>query len=222
MHVLLESGARPRSAKGGWTLASAAAHAGLVTAAVVATAHTAPRAIEPVRQDTVIYIDPVQRAPREATSTSDWPRLPIDGPVIEVPRVPVPGPVDLTRTNIEPTVIGEIGSSTPLPGGPTAPATGVYSASMVERTVAPRADNPHPNYPAQLRATGLQGSVVVRFVVDTSGAVEQGSIVVLESTHDAFSDAIRVWLPRTRYFAAEVAGRHVRQLVQQRVEFQLR
>ena len=224
MHVLLESGTRPRSAAGGWTLASAAAHAGLITAAVLATAQAKPRLIDPVRPEPVVYVDPVQRAPREQAPapTNDWPRVPLHGPVIDVPRIPVPGPVDLSRTTIDPTVVGEIRGSPVAPGFPSAPAGGIYSEATVERTVIPWASNPTPAYPSQLRATGLQGTVVVRFVVDTTGTVEQGSVAILESTHAVFADAVRAWLPRTRYFPAEVGGRHVRQLVQQRVEFTLR
>jgi len=222
MHVLLESGARPRGAKGRWTIASTVVHAGLITAAVLATAQTQVRASDPVRQDPVVYIAPSQPAPSPPLPTSNWPGLPAHGPVIDIPRIPVPGPVDLSRTGIEPTMIGEIRGSTPAPAVPSAPTGGIYSDATVERTVMPWARNPVPTYPSQLRSSGLQGTVVVRFVVDTSGSVEPASITVLEATHSAFADAVRAWLPKTRYFAAEVGGRHVRQLVQQRVEFTLR
>lgn len=222
MHVLLESGARPRSANGRWTVASTVVHAGLITGAVLATAQTQARSYEPVRQDTVIYVAPTQPAPNPPMPTNSWPALPTHGPVIDIPRIPVPGPVDLSRTSIEPTVISEIRGTTPAPRSPSGPTGGVYSEATVERTVMPWASNPVPIYPSQLRSTGLQGTVVVRFVVDTSGSVEPASIAVLESTHAAFADAVRAWLPRTKYFAADVGGRHVRQLVQQRVEFTLR
>jgi len=223
MHVLLESGARSKTATGRWTLASAAAHAALITAAVLATAQTQAKVFDPVPQDPIIYVAPIEPAPSPAGPTSTWPTLPTRGPVIDIPRIPVPGPVDLSRTTIDPTVIGEIrgGSSLSVPGGPSGPSSGIYSEATVERTVLPWSRNPTPVYPSHLRASGLQGTVVVRFVVDTSGVVEQGSIAVLEATHVAFADAVRAWLPRTRYFPAEVSGRHVRQLVQQRVEFQL-
>jgi len=223
MNVLLESGAHRSTARSGWTFLSAAAHASLITAAILATERVAGPAAERVRAEPVIYVAPTPQRPAPTEPATTWraPRVPTDGVVLEIPRIPMPGPVDLSRTNVERTLLGEIGGGLPAPGAPTAPSGGVYSEAVVERTVMPWARNPSPKYPSQLRASGLPGTVIVRFVVDTSGTVEQGSVIVLESTHAAFADAVRAWLPRTRYFPAEISGRHVRQLVQQRVEFQL-
>ena len=72
-----------------------------------------------------------------------------------------------------------------------------------------------------LRSASIEGEVLVRFVVDNQGRVEAASIRILETTHSAFADAVRRWLLRSRYAPAEVAGRPVRQLVEQRVSFAL-
>jgi TonB family protein len=101
-------------------------------------------------------------------------------------------------------------------------ADSIYTGDAVERMVAPRHDNPRPDYPSQLRAAMVEGDVVVRFVVDTLGRVEPSSIVIVRATHPLFGDAVRRWLSRTRYAPAEVSGRRVRQLVQQPVGFTLR
>jgi hypothetical protein len=62
----------------------------------------------------------------------------------------------------------------------------------------------------------------VRFVVDSTGSVEPGSVAIITSTHSLFGEAVRRWLLRTRYVPADVAGHAVRQLVEQRVYFTLR
>ncbi|HMC57124.1 MAG TPA: energy transducer TonB [Gemmatimonadaceae bacterium] len=224
MSVLLESGGHRTPARGGWTFLSIAAHASLITAAVLATMRaTSP--VEHVRPDHLIYVAPIP--PRSESQTplpsgDPVPSLPTDQIHVDLRTLPVPGPVDLSRTTIDATIIGDIRGTMPAPGAGSAPPNGVYDETAVDRTVLPWAKNPPPIYPSQLRSSGLQGTVIVRFVVDTSGVVEQGSMSVLESTHPAFAEAVRAWLPRTRYFPAEVSGRRVRQLVQQRVEFSLR
>jgi hypothetical protein len=57
------------------------------------------------------------------------------------------------------------------------------------------------------------------FVVDTSGLVLPGSAKVARSTHQLFTEAVRTALPDMRFVPAEVAGRKVRQLVQQAFVF---
>jgi hypothetical protein len=68
----------------------------------------------------------------------------------------------------------------------------------------------------------VEGDVVARFVVDTLGRVEPGSIAILAATHALFAAEVRAWLSRTRYRPAEYEGRVVRQLVEQRIGFALR
>ena len=67
----------------------------------------------------------------------------------------------------------------------------------------------------------VEGSVLVQFVVDTTGHVESSSINFIRATHPLFAQSTRQWLARTRYLPAEIEGRPVRQLVQQEVAFAL-
>jgi protein TonB len=97
----------------------------------------------------------------------------------------------------------------------------IHTRQTVERAVVARRDNPQPEFPGALRAAGVEGSVLVQFVVDTTGRVESHSISILKATHPQFGDAVRRWLGRTRYSAAEFEGKRVRQLVQQEVGFTL-
>jgi TonB family protein len=223
--VLLESGARSREPRTQWTVASVLTHATLVTLAIAATMNSsAPSTFERERVDPVVYVarrEPAEARPGGGGSPTDAVQF-AELPSIPVPTLPgfdVPSPQRrdlLTTTDIW---RNEPGVGAREPG--SAPATGVYTDRLVERPVAPRADNARPVYPSALRASGLEGDVVVRFVVDTAGRVEAGSIVIVRASHSLFADAVRSWLPRTRYTPAEVDGRPVRQLVEQRVGFTL-
>ncbi|HEX3158447.1 MAG TPA: energy transducer TonB [Gemmatimonadaceae bacterium] len=78
-----------------------------------------------------------------------------------------------------------------------------------------------PQYPAELRAAGVNGSVMAQFVVDTMGRVEVGTFKAIESSHDLFTESVRRTLPELRFTPAKVGGRRVRQLVQQPFMFNL-
>jgi TonB family protein len=99
---------------------------------------------------------------------------------------------------------------------------GVHTPGSVERVASPPSGYGSPAYPPSLRGAGVEGSVVVTFVVDTAGRAEPTSITVVSTTHPLFAEAVRQWLTRTRYTPAEIDGRPVRQLVQQEVGFTLR
>lgn len=98
-----------------------------------------------------------------------------------------------------------------------APAT-AETVDKVAAMVLP----PRPRYPDQLRAAGVTGRVIVRLVVDTAGRVEPGSVMIRESSHDLFAEAVRAVLPSLRFVPAEAGGRKVRMLVDLPFEFRLR
>ena len=78
-----------------------------------------------------------------------------------------------------------------------------------------------PRHPSLLQSAGVEGDVRAQFIVDTLGRVEQGSVRILESTHESFAQAVRDALLRARFVPAEVGGRKVRQLVEQPFSFKL-
>ena len=96
-----------------------------------------------------------------------------------------------------------------------------YTEDIVEKVVAPFGNNPRPHYPARLQADAVEGSFVVRFVVDSVGRVESKSLQFPATTHRLFMQSIRDALLRSRFLPAELAGRRVPQLVQQRFSFTL-
>jgi protein TonB len=103
-----------------------------------------------------------------------------------------------------------------------APANGgAYTPEMVERIVAPAPGNPEPRYPDLLRRQGVEESFVVRFVVDTTGQVDESKIEFPKTAHRQFVEAVKAALLRSRYFPAVLGGRHVPQLVQQEFRFKM-
>ena len=63
--------------------------------------------------------------------------------------------------------------------------------------------------------------MIVEFVVDTLGAVEAGSLQMLQSDHEQFSAAVGRVVPTLRFLPAEVKGRKVRQRVRLPFRFDL-
>jgi TonB family protein len=97
--------------------------------------------------------------------------------------------------------------------------TGPYDAGEVEVAAAALSKS-GPAYPERALRLALSGGVAARFIVGTNGRVES-EIVILDSTSPEFTGAVRTFLRRTRYSPARVAGRPVRQMVEQRFVFQL-
>ena len=92
---------------------------------------------------------------------------------------------------------------------------------QVERPAEPLGRLRAPPYPTHLRAAGVQGDVIVQFVVDTLGRVERPSVRFLQSTDPAFAEAVRWTLLAARFRPGELAGRPVRQVVQLPFQFRL-
>jgi TonB family protein len=85
---------------------------------------------------------------------------------------------------------------------------GAVSVRAVPGSTAPR-------YPDILRQSGVEGEVTVAFVVDSSGVADAGSLKIVASSHQLFSNAVRNALPEMKFLPAEVNGRKVRQLARQ-------
>lgn len=76
-----------------------------------------------------------------------------------------------------------------------------------------------PRYPDILRKAGVEGEVLVQFVVDTMGNVEPATFKTLKATHELFASAVREALPGMTFTPARLKGAKVRQLVQQPFSF---
>lgn len=227
MRVLLESAAARGPRRTPWAAASFTVHAAIIVAAILLTMQTTGTAIatdEPAESPIFIPMPQQPAEPRQASvqrhasSFDTPPSVPIEVPSIPTidPSVPF-SPAPLSESEI-------FGRRPVVDAAPSAgaPNGGIHTQEAVERIASALAGNGQPRYPATLQRVNLEGEVLVRFVVDTTGRVEVGSITIVQATHPLFADAVRDWLPQTRYAPAEIGRKRVRQLVQQTVGFALR
>jgi periplasmic protein TonB len=94
-----------------------------------------------------------------------------------------------------------------------------YFEFQVEKPVTPVPNTGTPHYPDILRQAGVEGDVLVTFVVDTTGRADPASFKILRSSHELFATAVKQALPAMRFIPAEVGGKKVKQLVQQPFSF---
>lgn len=148
-------------------------------------------------------------------------------PVAEMPIAPVVvptsiPPVDLGR-RFDPRGLGSptghAGSQFDTPGTTTDPSLPMALDQVDEAVVY--LEGPTPVYPPALRQVGVEGSVVLRYVVGVDGRVEMESITVLQSTNHAFDAPAIDAITHAKFKAARIHGRVVRQLVEQVVRFTL-
>jgi periplasmic protein TonB len=78
-----------------------------------------------------------------------------------------------------------------------------------------------PEYPHSLRERGVEGRVMLQFVVNERGRVDMGSVKVIDSSDPLFTAAVREALPGMRFAPAKIGGRSVKQYVQQPFSFKL-
>ena len=69
-----------------------------------------------------------------------------------------------------------------------------------------RGELPQPVYPAYLRQVGVQGEVLVRFVVDANGRPDLSSLKVVRSPHEFLTDEVRRVIMRLSFDPARTEG----------------
>lgn len=226
LETLLES--KPKGSRfTGGAIASVTTHTALIAAAVFATAQARvqPRAAAEIVRP--VYFPQATPQVRVARSTPATPPLPTDGhrmifvgphidvaiPSIDITTV-VSKPGDFSSASTGAIRSGAVESTAPGDGSP-------FRADQVDRQVGLIPGVRPPVYPEVLRSAGIEGKVLVEFVVDERGEPVQGSIRIVHSDNDLFADAVRVALGRLRFTPAEVGGKKVSQLVQMPFVFTL-
>lgn len=230
LRTLLESNATPIRRMGG-TAFSVGAHTAVVGLAIAATARATavPKPQEPIK-DVVYRAEPLTRLPVEHRPPDRGALTPVVVCQCIIPPLTIPKTLPTVNYSTSITDAHDFDGSHIVAGGalgdagmagPAIANDSVYTAFAVEKSAMPRRDNPAPIYPTALRAASLEGIVVARFVVDTTGRAEPRSITFTATTHPLFADAVRQALLRSRYRPAMIGSRPVRQLVEQRFAFTL-
>lgn len=229
---LIESQPHRQKMTGG-TLFSIVFHGALVTAAVVATAR-AGIADDKTKQEKIQFVEMKKEPPPK-------PKEPPPPPPKEVFKAPPPKGFQVLRAPVEiPIKIPDIdltkkvtdeadfsgkgvkgGIAAGVVGGTAKPTNEPYFEFQVEKPVQQIPGTGTPRYPDALRSSGVEGEVQAQFVVNEEGRAEAGSFKVLRATNDLFASAVRAAMPQMRFYAAEVGGKKVRQLVQQSFQFRL-
>jgi TonB family protein len=96
-----------------------------------------------------------------------------------------------------------------------------YQVLEVDSEAARDPNSAAPVYPPDLEARGIEGHVIVRFVVDSTGLADISTVLTVQATHAAFDRAVREALPRMRFRPAMVGDRAVRQLAEQLFAFEI-
>ena len=238
LRTLLESNAAPTRRRGGM-IVSIGLHTAAIALAVVATARAnlGPPDIVRAKFDPPPIYTSMPPRPRDDHSLpvpdKEWrcictvdvlPDLPVppvkisaELPPIEDKLPPIP---EEFRGEGRAGWLGEEGMGS-RDGRVGSDSASIHTFMTVDRAARPKQSNPSPIYPATLRSAQLEGVVVARFVVDTSGLAEPASIEIKDTTHPLFGDAVRQALLRSRYEPAMADNRKVRQLVEQRFTFTL-
>ncbi len=94
----------------------------------------------------------------------------------------------------------------------------VYAADQVDTSAQLKTAAPI-EYPPELFAAGIAGSVIAEFVVSPTGRVDEETIGIVSSTHPLFSEAVKAAVRASRFVPAVRNGKMVPQLVQQPYSF---
>jgi TonB family protein len=97
----------------------------------------------------------------------------------------------------------------------------VYTVVEVHEEAVRVASSAAPAYPPALLAEGIEGTVLVRYVVEANGAPDVSSFRVISATRREFADAVRAALPHMRFTPARIDHNPVRQLVEQPFTFRI-
>ena len=202
-------------------------HSAVITAAVYATMHAGEVKRAVVRAFDITQVAQQKNEPpppkNEIASVAPLPKgfqtlaIPTNIPVV----IPPPSQntqfnaADFSGVGVEGGLARGVATT-----GPVIRTDQPYLESVVEERPE-RVAGPPPRYPDLLRQAGIDGRVLVEFVVDTSGHVERGSIKSLSSTNQLFEQPTREAISASTFRPGKISGHPVRVRVQQPVNFQI-
>lgn len=224
---LIESKRKHERSAGG-TAFSVFLHAGLIALFVVVTANAGQKMVEEKRQEDVKFVEvkkaPPPPEPEKPPPPPDVVAAPPPPKGFQTLTAPIKIPDKIPEVDLSKSVTNEADfSGKGVEGGVAKGVVGgkgpvdkdqPYFEFQVEKPVLARENNPTPKYPSMLESAHVEGEVLAQFVVDTAGRAEMNTFKVLKSDNDLFTSSVRNVLPQMRFYAAEVGGHRVKQLVQ--------
>jgi TonB family protein len=207
------------------TLTSVAVHAALITIAVLAT--NPPEGFVQgfyTLANKVIYVAPPERVPasegskqqlkyEDAAPVGDgagFARGPVGAEIEKKPALLSPQPGDLGTEK-----------AATIESRQFASYDTVFTITQVDSAVAVDPMSAAPAYPAALQKLGIEGSVMVRYVVDSFGKADLSTLQIVRATRIEFAIAVREALPNMRFMPAKMGSKAVPQLVEQPFNFRI-
>ncbi len=213
---------------------STAVHAVIIAGLAVATVQARPRAVQFV-DTTLVFISPTARPepPKAAEELQAERQMVIAGAALrgfqtvaafsEIPTS-IP-PVDLAE-RFDPRdysgvgVEGGVADGVPVDPALVTTTEVVYAANITEEPPELR-QAPDLVYPPLLRQGGVEGTVMLEFVVNAEGRVEVNTVNVVSCSHPGFQMPAVDLARRAVFRPGRVGGRAVRVLVRMPVTFAL-
>src|SRR5512133_894652 len=112
-------------------------------------------------------------------------------------------------------------SAAPEPLAEAAAAQNAFTLLDVDTGAVRDPSSAVPVYPSLLEKQGIEGTAIVRFVVDTTGRADLATFRLVETNHPLFAAAVRDALPGMKFHPATVGPNKVRQMVELPFEFQI-
>ena len=197
------------------SLFSLVLHGVLIYAAVQATMHSGMVA-ETVIDTTMVFLEEEEK-PEEPAAPPPPPKgfQTLMAPV-EIPTS-IP-PIDLNE-KFDPRNFSGVGVEMGVATG-TGPIdlTQVFVEAVVDEPPE-RISFPQPDYPRILLEAGVEGTVTLEAIIDTTGHAEANSIKVISSTNRAFEAPARDAMRRALFRPGRVRGQPVRVLVHMPLRF---
>lgn len=97
----------------------------------------------------------------------------------------------------------------------------VFTRVEVDSAVATDPMSAAPTYPEAMRQLGIEGSVEVSYVVDSTGLADSSSVIIVHASREEFALAVRQALPYMHFMAAKIGAKRVSQLVIQNFNFKI-
>lgn len=205
-------------------------HGILILFAIWATKNAGAQVQERVRQ-----VDIVQQVEEQEEEQPDEPPPPEVAQVEPPPRgfqtlsiptnipVDIPPPAENTRFDAADFsgvgVEGGIARGVEGGTGPVITDQPYMEAVVEERPETRRETCPTLRYPPVLQQAGVEGRVLIEFVIDTTGRAERNSLRVVSSAHNLFDGPAREVVTGCRYSPGRIQGRAVRTRVQIPINF---
>jgi protein TonB len=211
------------------SMASIVFHAIAISAAVYATLSAGEAVQERVRQ--VDIVQQVQEQEPEPEPDRPPPVATIEPPprgfqTLSIPtNIPVDIPPPATDTRFDAAdfsgvgVEGGIARGVEGGTGPVVTDQPYMEAVVEERPERLDGTCSNLRYPPVLQTAGIEGRVLIEFIIDTTGRAERGSMRVVSSAHQLFEGPAREVVSSCRYRPGRISGRAVRTRVQIPINF---